>query len=192
VDGKRVYYKKLDRATGEIRFVARDLASSDERILIGSKTYLRADGTENRIGDFYQSLDGRFLVTTVPLDTAFGRALVLIPTSGGEPRELMQVKNTNSDRPSAPMWSPDSQSIFVTKATNGQRQLLRISLNGEVHNLDVDVEKYKFMLPNGGWAVVHPDGRRIAYMSNTGSGEARAKTEVWVMENFLPSAKSTK
>jgi Tol biopolymer transport system component len=190
VDGKRVYYKKLDRATGEIRFVARDLASGDERNLIGSKTYLRADGTQDRLGDFNQSPDGRFLVTIVPLDTAFGRALVLIPTSGGEPRELMQVKN--SDRLTAQMWSPDSQSIFVTKATNGQRQLLRISLNGEVHTLDVDVEKYKFMLPNSAWAVVHPDGHRIAYLSNTGSGEARAKTEVWVMENFLPTAKSTK
>ena len=57
--------------------------------------------------------------------------------------------------------------------------LWRIPVNGgEPQKLDLSMRKLMHVR-------IHPDGRRIAF---TGSSQPE-KSEVWVMENFLPKEK---
>jgi len=122
------------------------------------------------------SPDGRFLLASPWSDDRIGE-LRLVPTAGGESRVLYSV--SEGGLPWA-NWTPDGKHVVVRHVGKGHDDVLLIPVDGGAPTrLDLPGAKW-------GWIAVHPDGQRIAYMA----GEQ--EEEVWVLENFLPAAKSAR
>ena len=123
-------------------------------------------------------------------DTEKGEAaLKVIPTAGGETRELVKLPKPELSGYGQPIaalaWTPDSRDLIYAPSTIGQRrfELWRVSATGgEAENLGVAMEG---LLPYG--LSVHPDGRRIAFTAGT-----PVRWEVWALENLLPPLKAAK
>ena len=106
-------------------------------------------------------------------------ALMVLPTAGGEPRELLRAKAPA--RIGVTAWTPDSRHIIYARAgVTGEKEVLefwRISAEGgEPQNLGLKMEA---RVPYG--LSVHPDGTRIAFTAGTSR-----RREVWVLKDFLP------
>jgi len=106
-----------------------------------------------------------------------------MPAAGGDLRELVRIDVEESNWMVTPLWTPDGRSVIFVKGARGKpsrqgTQLWRIPAEGgEPTRLDVTIDKL--------WRLrLHPDGRRIAFETYG------IKSELWVLENFLPSLKS--
>jgi Tol biopolymer transport system component len=120
--------------------------------------------------------------------------LHLMPTMGGEPRQLLRLPPSERfPYGIGPAWTPDGRYIIVAKGRNlyqddpeaDTRQLFelwRIPVEGG------EVQKLGFAMKEAHELSIHPDGRQIAF---TRPGALRL-FEVWAMENFLPKIKATK
>jgi dipeptidyl aminopeptidase/acylaminoacyl peptidase len=112
-----------------------------------------------------------------------GQVLKILPIAGGEPREVLRVKEPESILFSSVIdWTPDGRHLIFAKQRTKQSsaELWRVSVEGgEPQSLGITSEQVLGL-------QVHPDGRRIAY-----SGGRRG-VEVWVMENFLQAAQNRK
>jgi len=110
-------------------------------------------------------------------------ALMVLPTAGGEPRELLRAQEP--EMISVPAWMPDSRHIIYARSVAGEKrkfELWRISAEGgEPQKLGLVMEGLE---PYG--LSVHPDGERIAFTAGT------EREEVWVLKNFLPASKPVK
>ncbi|MCS6852356.1 MAG: S9 family peptidase [Gemmataceae bacterium] len=112
-----------------------------------------------RLSDPQLSPDGRwvaYVVTTVDLaGNSMSSCIWLVPTDGGEPRQL--TNTTKKDR--HPRWSPDGRSILFESNRSGDNQLWIIDIDGgearQVTNIATEAS-------NGIWS---PDGRWIAFVS---------------------------
>jgi len=111
-------------------------------------------------------------------------ALMVLPTAGGEPRELLRAQDPA--RIGVPVWTPDSRHIIYARSVAGEKGMFeywRISAEGgEPQNLGLKMEA---RVPYG--LSVHPDGKRIAFTAGT-----ERRTEVWVLKNFLPALETAK
>lgn len=169
-DGRAIFKR---RATQSI--VTRDLETGDEKELYRAvpPAQLRHWPTSN----LAVSPDGQRLVF-VWTDGKVGiTALVVLPTAGGEPRELLRAQEP--EMISVPAWTPDSRHIMYARSVSGEKrkfELWRISAEGgEPQNLGLVMEGLE---PYG--LSVHPDGERIAFTAGT------EREEVWVLKDFLP------
>jgi Tol biopolymer transport system component/serine/threonine protein kinase len=106
-----------------------------------------------------------------------GHVLKLIPATGGEPRELAKAVGVVG----ALAWAPDGQHIIFQRLLKQGTESWRIAATGG------KPEKLDATLPPMASFSIHPDGRRIAFAAQTRA----AKTEVWVLENFLPPLKDS-
>jgi Tol biopolymer transport system component len=106
-----------------------------------------------------------------------GSAVKLVSTSGGEPRELIQAKDIRTIA-----WASDGQYILYGKTREGTEEMVdlwRVPVKGgEPQKLDLAMAQLLHLR-------AHPDGRRVAFTAKT----QNEKSEVWVMENFLPKEK---
>jgi Tol biopolymer transport system component len=98
-------------------------------------------------------------------------------TAGGEPRELTEVKEVMSIA-----WTRDGKYILYSKLREKTKDVFDVwripAEGGAPQKLDLAMQYLMHLR-------VHPDGRRIAFTGN----DRPAKSEVWVMENFLPGDK---
>src|SRR5262249_19810069 len=146
--------------------IARNLETSAEKII-----YKEPDATA--IWNWALSRDGRYLALGGPAK------IRIVPTTGGEYRERLQIGATN--RFFGLAWTPDGRYIVtVTSLDSGkQHEFWRIPVDGgEPVKTPLDAE-YRGV-------SVHPDGRRVGMTSMT------TKLEVWVMENFLPEVRASR
>ncbi len=140
-------------------------------------------GIEKELLRFSQSPD-RHLIVLSPdgRQIAFtaGNVVKLLPTAGGEPLELIQVKDISTIA-----WARDGQYILYGKTREGSEDMVdlwRVPVKGgEPEKLDLAMSRLMHLR-------AHPDGRRIAFTART----QNEKSEVWVMENFLPKEKGKK
>jgi Tol biopolymer transport system component len=163
-DGKIVFFMRWKEVPRVIRY---ELETGMEKELLRSSPYQ---------GVFFMALspDGRQLAFTA------GNGVKLLSTSGGEPRELIQVKDIRTIA-----WARDGQYILYGKTRDGSENMVdlwRVPVKGG------EPQKLELAMPRLMHLRVHPDGRRIAFTGMT----QPAKAEVWVMENFLPEEKSKK
>jgi len=95
----------------------------------------------------------------------YHRALWLIPTSGGEPRQF--TSGTHQDH--SPRWSPDGRQIaFVsTRPDNNKPQIYLIGLNGG------EARKLTDMRQGATDPAWSPDGTHIAFLSRSNVAERR-------------------
>jgi Tol biopolymer transport system component len=114
--------------------------------------------------------------------------LVILPIGGGEPHTLLHFETSGPEWPLNLVWGPDGRHIYyMLRGQRGQseddpvRGLWRMPVTGgEPQKLGWATEAYL------GEASLrfHPDGSRIALVRR------QEGAEVWVMESFLPSARS--
>lgn len=118
--------------------------------------------------------------------------VVLLPTSGGQPKDIAKV-GTGLLRNSLTLsWTPDSQAVllFDNKGREEEGGLWRIPISGEAPELLTPSEY--FAKAAGGeppqWAPkslkLSPNGTRIAYVAGENRGE------YWMMTGFAPATES--
>ena len=101
-------------------------------------------------------------------------SLMVIPTAGGEARIVYSIKAPQQFTFGSFTWSLDMKHIYALFGAE-QQAMWRIPLEGgEPLKIGLSRPRMKILRMN-------PDGRTIAFQA----GEP--KTEVWVLENFLPT-----
>ena len=154
-DGKAVYFWRESEAV-----IKRDLTTGKE-----TELYRGRSGSEG----LDVSPDGRWLAFFRPLDS-----LIVIPTAGGEPREVCRLSETESNESpwNFVRWTPDGKHLLFRKRV---KELWRVQVDtGEQQQIDSPAMDRIINV------ALHPNGRRIAYTVG------KRSSEFWVMENFLP------
>jgi beta-lactamase regulating signal transducer with metallopeptidase domain/WD40 repeat protein len=157
-DGKAVFY--LRRGGKGDRIVRYDLITGEDKDLHRPPGFISGFSLSPDRKQFaFQDLDdGKLKVLSV---------------ASGQPRELVKVEGKITVA-----WTPDGcQLVYGPRGLDeGPARLWRIPAEGgEPQKLDLE-------MPYLDHVRFHPDGRKIAF---TGKAD-EDKTEVWVMENFLP------
>ncbi len=170
-DGRKVYYT---RVTGQDRaIVERDLASGAEREILQGGGFVNV------------SPDGRFIATIRRTSPETFSTLLVVPVTGGEPRQILRVQVPQVFTGSV-AWAPDGRQLMINtfwsdrKSDLERRETWLVPIDGGPTR-QLDLPGYTV-----GRIRVHPDGRRIAYQAG------QLKSEVWVLENFLPDQKTAK
>jgi Tol biopolymer transport system component len=100
-------------------------------------------------------------------------SLLLVPPSGGPPRELARLKQPEGFT-GAFAWSPDGKYVYFTRHTNSDTELVRIPAGGgAIEPLGLRMSMIRNL-------TIHPDGRHIAF-----DGGESNNLELWVLEGFL-------
>ena len=165
-DGKVMFYSTGDQAgkTGSV-FVHNFETGQDERI----------SGSPSNAQFFDISPDGKWLAL---VNSERNRMIKIMPTSGGEPREIFSFENEGNPVIS-PAWSADGRFIYFAKQQKSPGvmwDLYRVSVDGgEAQKIDLSMGQFRHF-------SVHPDGRHIAFSSLGANPE---QSQVWVMDNFL-------
>jgi Tol biopolymer transport system component len=169
-DGKTMFYSTGDRAgkTGSI-FVHNFESGQEERI----------SGSPSNAQWIDISPDGKWLAL---LNRDQKRVLRIMPTSGGDPREIFSYEQ-GGNFVITPAWSADGHYIYIFKKQDdlgNMWDLYRVSADGgEAQKINLSMARFRHF-------SVHPDGQRIAFSS---MGSNPEQSQVWVMENFLPVEK---
>ena len=165
LDGKRIFYtSNLWPRTDASEIRVRDLESGEEQVLYRDE--------DHPVGNLALSPDGSQL--------AFGRSelanvLYVMPVAGGSPKTVLEIKGAYEEVGiSGLAWSRDGRYLYYNKLGRPESELWRVSISGGAP------EKLGLSGFRWGSVRVHPEGDRIAYVAG------QWKTDVWVMENFLP------
>jgi Tol biopolymer transport system component len=174
-DGAKIYYVHDG-------VIERDLTSGNTRALLpplASRSQLAL------------SPDGQFLALAgLAYDSESSRLLQILPTGGGQPRELLSLaegEKWGAARTVA--WTPDSRALIVLKATPARKELWMVPVDGgSPRRLDIDADSFTRDAEGGldqGFSL-SPDGRQIAFLTG------KSAAEVWALENFLPAPTTAK
>lgn len=176
-DGKRLLFvsQRREAGTNIASVVIRDLATGQEKVLFQPATGVKID-------DIALSHDGQQVAITLIEKETRSSALKVLPVAGGEASELIRAKEPEVIVGHSLSWSSDSRYIvFGKRRSTGQEpktQLLAISSRGgEPHPLGLAMDSARSL-------SFDPTGHHVAFAAGS------AKSEVWVMENFLPVIKA--
>ena len=113
---------------------------------------------------------------TLNMDT-LSRSLNVMPSSGGELREILKLEK--EELISTVAWMPDGKSLIFAKYKNLKKcGLWQISIEGgKSWNLDLEMPRLMNL-------SIHPEGQRIAFNSS------EITSSIWTMENFPLKDKS--
>jgi Tol biopolymer transport system component len=130
------------------------------------------------------SPDGKWLAFTSGEEDEQKIRLKIVPSIGGEVRELFQTMDKEFILDLN--WTPDGRFLWFRRLSRSNDPKVppkweswRISPDGG------NPQKLELVIPGGGMRL-HPDGRQIAYYTG------RGRSDLWVMENFLPADKAKK
>ncbi len=178
-DNKTVYFIHADANLKRQDLAVRDFESGRETELVRAER-------PSFIRQFALSPDGRQVAFTWEADGQKKGCLKVIPSTGGEPRDLFCTDEAFLFYMTV-RWTPDGRYILFGQkghsddlAHHQTVEMWRIPAEGgQPQELGLVADLLRFL-------AVHPDGRRIAFTA----GQYAA--EVWVMENFLPALKAAK
>lgn len=174
-DGKLMFYSTGDQAGKAGSIFVHNFETGQEEPIAGSPSNAQF---------FDISPDGQWLAL---LNRDAQRVIRIMPTSGGEPREIYRFEQ-GGNFVISPAWSADGHYIYFSKLQKPQGEgnvwdLYRVSVDrGEAQNLNLKMAQLRHY-------SLHPDGQRIAFSSMGANPE---QSQVWVMENFLPADKAKK
>ena len=159
------------------QIMIRDLATGRETALVQVRTPESGGGLEF-------SRDGRWLAYTTQ-DSATKRMMLhVMSAAGGPPRELVRVEPPYEMY--SPTWTPDGRYVLFTQMPSRHADPNpRGARRTELWRADVATgvtESMGIAMDGLVQVRVRPDGRRMAFTASSGM------VELWVMENFLPSA----
>ncbi len=181
-DGRSVYFTRNDWKGQKSEIILRSLETGQER-------RIAALAGQNRFFTLpLLSPDGRSLAVIVMNQDQKSNILAVMPAEGGESRELLELKgNTNFTLPRGLAWSPDSRNILLVKLVKMIDQEPSAQGRNELWLLAADSgERRKLgdlLKGNGTEISLHPNGRSLVFSANV------FRSEIWVMENFLPLGK---
>jgi Tol biopolymer transport system component len=190
-DGKRIYYHHITPQGAFLAIVEHELSSGNEKEVIRrSGSTIPMDLALSSDGRYWAALDGDwFGGPPVTPGTTRKWNVLLIPASGGEPKELMRGESQGAG---VLMWAPDSRSFFIYSIkdkSTGDREVWRVWVDGaQPQKLDLNVDFLGPQPASDQRLHPHPDGKRVAFAAT----EPAKPDEVWVMENFLPPAEKSK
>ena len=126
------------------------------------------------------SPDGQWLAFGVGGNHFAARVVLVMPASGGEPRELLRLPDEVSESWAtySIAWTRDGSHLLFSKRIGEPRtpsELWRVSAAGG------EPQKLGLAMWGRGGVRAHPDGRRITFTYQTDRNN-----QLWVMENFLP------
>ena len=194
-DGKKIYYSRVSSAGNSAVIIERDFSSGNEKEVIRRSW--------NGFWLFVDlSPDGKYLAAVDneawPGHNIGKWNVLVIPTSGGEPKELMRGESLGAG---ILMWAPDSRSIFVDSIkgsiladsikdrSTDDREVWRVAIDGtEPQKLGLNVNWLSPPFNGDQQFHVHPDGKRVAFAAT----EPARPREVWALENFLPALNKSK
>jgi len=176
-DGKTLIYVRRYKVEPKepYRILSRDLTTGEEKELYSGN----AENGRLRVA---LSPDGERLAV-INMDKK--KTLRLIPTRGGEPRDLLKYEDAHSF--TCLEWTADGKYIVFARMQSAKDSprlsLWRISADGgEPQELGLGMANFESL-------SVHPDGVNLAFSS---LGSTMKSPSVWVMENFLPPLKIAK
>ena len=185
-DKNSLFYVQFDRDKKVTHVISRDFKIGEERELYSTPFYEH---------NMVLSPDGQLLALMCSENPYENKKkkhkLKIIPVDGREAKEAYSFMQVGGWGLVDIAWSPDGRYIFFEKISSKARdvgphdwELWRVPVQGgTAENLGLVMGILtKFS--------IHPDGQHIAISSST-LGIAPAP-EVWVMENFLPKAKTKK
>jgi len=185
-DNRSLFYVWFDRDKKVTHVMACDLKTKKERELYSIPFYEH---------NMVLSPDGQKLALMCsenPYENKKKKHMLkIIPVDRGEAKEAYSFIQEGSWGLVDIAWSPDGRYIFFDKISSKARdvgppdwELWRVPVEGgTAENLGLVMGKLTTF-------SIHPDGQQIAISSST-LGIAPAP-EVWVMENFIPKAKTKK
>lgn len=142
-------------------------------------------GSPSNAHDIDISPDGKWVVFLNRQPIEGRRMIRIIPTSGGDPREVYSFEQEGSQI-MTPAWSADGRYIYFSKvqqASGAMMDLYRVSVDGgEAQKIDLTMARFRHF-------SVHPDGQHLAFSS---TGASPQQPQVLVMENFLPAESKSK
>ncbi len=184
-DGKSLFYITANDKEEKHEIIARNLKTNEELVLF------IADPLE-RIYRVAISPEGKWLALTGSKRIPGARLLEglryhvkILPTEGGEPRELLSYKPESGRIPWC-AWTNDGKYVLFTKSTVGSTELWRVPISeGEAQMLG-SMEGGKRMQPRSMRQLsLHPAEPSIAYVS-----PSPQEPEIWMMRNFLTGEKA--
>jgi Tol biopolymer transport system component/beta-lactamase regulating signal transducer with metallopeptidase domain len=107
-------------------------------------------------------------------------AVMVIPTAGGEPRELARARDGEALDWESVVWMPDGRHLLLTKESKASNEVWRIPVAGG------EPQRVGLAMPGLHGLSVHPEGRRIAFTAGV------PKIELWVMEGIFPAVQTAK
>lgn len=171
-DGDTIFYERIIGSFDQLDLVARDVHTGKERILY----------TPNqRIRHLTLSPDGQWIAGVLQRGS-----IVVVPTAGGDPREVLTAPMDGSRSGLAWMNNRDllfAPSFWVEDEQSAQNDgLWRVSADGsqpkKLGSLPSTMQgRIKDLR-------VHPDGRRIAFTLDDGYAN-----EIWVLEKLFAHIK---
>ena len=171
-DGSKIYYQ-YPRGT----ILERELENGRERVIYkhGEDTFA-----------FALSPHGRLIAVRAGTDAS--ATIYVLPIDGGQPRELLHVEQAG-DWIGPERWTPDSSALLVTRNMRSRPELLMVPVSGEgARKLDIDITEWmRGIGPVDQGFGLSRDGRQIAPLLT-----GKSTSEVWALENFLPSRTVTK
>jgi Tol biopolymer transport system component/beta-lactamase regulating signal transducer with metallopeptidase domain len=163
LDGKAIFYLAPNG------IVRRELESGQEKQLYQSANLRRALDV---------SPDGKTLVFCegTPDERTF--RIIVVPVSGGEPRELCKFEEPKGEIqvPRSVVWTADGNYVLFAKDEAKGSAIWRIAFQGGDPQMIMESSNDVHSLG------IHPNGKEIAYCTYLQEGA------IWVMENFLPKA----
>jgi Tol biopolymer transport system component len=179
-DGRFLYYFATGPSSEPRRIAKLDLES-------GAMTDV-ARVTGVRLNGLSVSPDGQQLAFTV--QTGTGRrdlsswVLMVVPASGGEPREIRRV----SDIPiRETVWSADGKRLFFTSAVNRWDGDYPIEVGADIWTVALDGSNARRLgigLSDEYHLDIHPNGRQLIWM------EENYRNELWMLR--LPAASAAR
>ena len=119
------------------------------------------------------SPDGSVIARAVRSYPKGYNSLLLVPPSGGPPRELVRLKQPEGFT-AAFAWSPDGKYVYFTRHSQSETELMRIPAGGG------PIQSMGLKMPMIRNVTIHPDGRHIAFAG----GESNT-LELWALEGFI-------
>jgi len=168
-NGQDVFYCRNDISTKSTQLVARDLNSGDDRILVPGPAGLSVTA----------SPDGKHVAYWTSADSTGDGILNVISLKDGKCREIHRLKGEDYGDLA---WSPDGQRIYFVRRNFRAKKF-------EIWQIPADGGEPQPLGQSASVVTqlsVSPDGKRMAYSIN------ELKSEMWVMENFLPKSAGEK
>ncbi len=181
-DGKTIYLGRGEPAASDpTHLIARDIETGQER-----------EVTQGIPWSFGLSLDG----TQLAVGKKEGKDIVLqtVPTAGGPSREIFRDSRFGGIWD--PNWTPDGRYVIFNTSRSSDRAaatgyLMVPTGGGAARDIGIAPSQDGRFPQYFGVLRVNPNGRQLVYIARSEPG-GTAHYETWLLENFLPAAKSEK
>ena len=173
-DGKSLFYVAEDwRIEKKCQLIQRDLKTGAEKTLYSVSS-------PDRFFIISRSPDGKYLAFTES-DERIGRMIKIVPTGGGQARELLSFKPDVGFIPYC-AWTNDGNHVLFTKPKKDLTEVWSVPISGgDPQMLGFKKGRLGFNQGRINHLTVHPSKPYIAFNSFS-----QQDPEIWMIRNFLP------